>query len=75
MFCVININILNRHAPRQRKHAKGNQMPFITKHLSKAIMRRSRLRNDFLKNRKEENKVLYTKQEQPRVTFENILQN
>ena len=52
-FCDININILNRHAPRKRKLARGNQMPFITKELSKAIMKRSRLRNSFLKNRSE----------------------
>ena len=37
-FCDININILNRHAPRKRKHARGNQMSSITKDLSKAIM-------------------------------------
>ena len=61
-FCDININILNRHAPRKRKLARGNQMPFITKELSKAIMKRSRLRNNFLKNRTEENKTLCTKQ-------------
>ena len=50
-FCDININILNSHAPRNRKLARGNQMPFITKDLSKAIMKRSRLHNNFLKNR------------------------
>ena len=50
-FCNININILNRHAPRNRKLALVNQMPFITKGLSKAIMKRSRLRTNFLKNR------------------------
>ena len=61
-FCDININILNRHAPRKRKLAQGNQMPFITKDLSKAIMKRSRLRNNFLKNKTEQNKTLYTKQ-------------
>ena len=61
-FCGININILNRHAPRKRKLARGNQMPFITKDLSKAIMKRSRLRNNFLKNKTEQNKTLYTKQ-------------
>ena len=61
-FCDININILNRHVPRKRKLARGNQMPFIIKDLSKAIMKRSRLRNNFLKNRTEQNKTLYTKQ-------------
>ena len=57
-FCDININILNRHAPRKRKLARGNQMPFITKDLSKAIMKRSGLSNNFFKNRTEENKTL-----------------
>ena len=61
-FCDISINILNRHAPRKRKHARGNQMIFITKDLSKAIMKRSRLRNNFLKNRTGESKTLYTRQ-------------
>ena len=61
-FCDISINISNRHAPRKRKLARGNQMPFITKDLSKAIMKRSRLRNSSLKNRTEQNKTLYTKQ-------------
>ena len=37
-------------------------MPFITKDLVKAIMKRSRLGNNFLKNRTEQNKNLYTKQ-------------
>ena len=32
-FCNINITILNRHAPRNRKLARGAQMPFITKDL------------------------------------------
>ena len=60
-FCDISINILNRHAPGRRKHAQDNQMLFITTDLSKAIMKRSRLRNNFLKSRTGENKTLYTK--------------
>ena len=32
-FCNVNITILNRHAPRNRKLARGAQMPFITKDL------------------------------------------
>ena len=50
-FCGININILNRHAPHKRKLARDNQMPFITKDLSKAMMKRSSMRNNFLQNR------------------------
>ena len=61
-FFDININILNRHAPRKRKHARVNQTPFTSKDLSKAIMKRQRLPNNFLKNRTGRNKTLYTKQ-------------
>ena len=59
---VININILKRHAPRQRKHTRGNQMLFITKDLSRAIIKRPKLCNNFLKHRTGENKTLYIKQ-------------
>ena len=56
-FC--NIKTLDKYAPRKAKHARGNQMPFMTKDLSKNIMKRSR--NKYLKNN-EENRKLYTKQ-------------
>ena len=39
-------------------------MPFMTKKLSKEVMKRSRLRNNFLRNRTEENKILYNKQKE-----------
>ena len=34
----------------KKKYAPGNQMPFMTKNLSKEIMTRSRLRNKYLKH-------------------------
>ena len=37
-------------------------MPFLNKDLSKAIMTRTKLRNIFLQNKSEENKICYTKQ-------------
>ena len=37
-------------------------MPFITEDVSKAIMKKSGLRNNFLKNIMEQSKTLYTKQ-------------
>ena len=37
-------------------------MPFLNKDLSKAIMTRTKLRNIFLQNKGEENKIRYTKQ-------------
>ena len=61
-FCHISLDALNKHAPRKKKHARGNQMPFFDKELSKAIMTRTKLRNIFLQNRNEENRKRYTKQ-------------
>ena len=54
--------ILDIHAPRQKKYARGNHMPFINKALYKKIMTRTRLRNKFLKNRSEKNNKKYSKQ-------------
>ena len=54
--------ILDLHAPRKQKYARGNHMPFIKRALSKEIMTRTRLRNNFLKDRSEENKRKYSKQ-------------
>ena len=61
-FCDISLETLNKHAPYKKKHARGNQMPFFNKDLSKAIMTRTKLRNIFLQNRSEENKIRYAKQ-------------
>ena len=61
-FCELSVNVLNKHVPRKKKYARGNQMPFFTKELSKEIMTRSRLRNKYLKNRNEENRAIYVKQ-------------
>ena len=52
MFCQLSINILNKHAPRKnktkkKKYARGNQMPFLTKKLSREIMTRSKLRSNY----------------------------
>ena len=61
-FCELSVNILSKHAPYNKSIARGNQMPFFTKELSKEIMTRSRLRNKYLKNRNEENRAIYVKQ-------------
>ena len=50
-FCDINITTLSKHAPSKKKYARGNQMSFLTKELSKAVMTRCRLRNKFLNNK------------------------
>ena len=56
------IRILDIHAPRKQKYARGNHMPVMNKAMSKEIMRRTRLRNKFLKDTSEESKNKYSKQ-------------
>ena len=56
------MEVLNKHAPMKTKYVRGNNAPFMNKKLSKAIMTRSRLRNKFLKNPDEVNKINYNKQ-------------
>ena len=53
---------LNYYAPCKQKYARGNHLPFINKTLSKGIMKRTRLRNKFLKNRNDYNKREFSKQ-------------
>ena len=59
-FCELSANVLNKHAPRKKKYARENQMPFFTKE-PKEIITRSRLCNKYLKNRNEENRAIYVK--------------
>ena len=61
-ICKTAIDTLNKIAPIKKKYARGNQMPFMTKELSKEIMLRSRLRNKFLTDKTDENRFLYTQQ-------------
>ena len=61
-FCEISLDSLEKHAPRKKKYARGNQMPFFNKELSKAIMTRIKLRNVFLQNKSEENRIRYARQ-------------
>ena len=71
-FCDINLQVLSQHAPQKIKYVRGKQMPFMTKQLSKEVMKRSRLRNNFLRNRTEENKILYNRQKNYCVSFAKI---
>ena len=61
-FCITAIDTLNKVAPIKKKYARGNQMPFLTKELSKEIMLRSRLWKKFLIDKTDENRFLYTEQ-------------
>ena len=57
-FCDINITTLNIHAPSKKRYARGNQVLFLMKGSSKAIMARFRLRNKFLSKKTEEKTLL-----------------
>ena len=50
------------YAPLKKKYIRGNNSPFMNRILSKEIMKRSRLRNKFLKSKSEADKKNYVKQ-------------
>ena len=50
-FLQICIKTLDELAPQKKKYSSGNNMPFINKAIKKDFMKRSRLRNIYLKNR------------------------
>ena len=49
-------NIFNRYVPIKKKYIRANEAPFMSKELHKVIMKRSRLRDKFLKYRTDINK-------------------
>ena len=62
LFFNICHKVLNKYAPGKKKYIRGNNKPTMTKALSKAVMDRTRLRNKFLKNPTNQNRLSYTKQ-------------
>ena len=50
------------YAPLKKKYIRGNNSPFMNRTLSEEIMKRSRLRNKFLKSKSEADKKNYVKQ-------------
>ena len=61
IFERVFIELLDLHAPMKEKYMRANNSPFMNKSLHKAVMTRSRLRNKFLKNPSNANKMNYTK--------------
>ena len=49
LFEKVFLEVLEEHAPVKKKTVRYNNKPYMTKTLRKAIMRRSALRNKFLK--------------------------
>ena len=52
----------NRHAPMKKKFVSANEVPYMTKALKKAIMKRSELESKYLKNKSYQNMKIYKKQ-------------
>ena len=61
-FNATILKILDHEAPIKMKYVRANEAPFMNKTIKKAIMKRSRLRNKFVKNPSEENNLNYKKQ-------------
>ena len=59
---TIFMELLNKVVPQKTKYLRANCSKFMTKELSKAIMLRTKLRNQFLKTRTSEAKLKYNKQ-------------
>ena len=62
IFESIFIELLNKRAPLKEKLVRANNSPFMNKLLTKAIMKRSRLKNKFIKNPNDTNKDNYKRQ-------------
>ena len=62
-------NIFNKYEPIKRKYVRANEALFMTKELHKAVMKRSRLRNKFLKDKTENNQKNFKHQR----NFEKLL--
>ena len=53
-FEQIMTDVLNKHAPVKMKTVRGNNKPFMSKILRKAIMKRSMLKNKYIKTKTSE---------------------
>ena len=60
-FSDVFRSVLDGDSPLKRKMIKGNQGPFMTKQLSKAVVNRSKLRNRYIKWPSRENFLDYKK--------------
>ena len=68
-FIKTFLTVLDKHAPIKKKYLRANHANFVIKQLRKAIMKRSKLRNDFLKDRNDASQSAYRKQRNLCVTL------
>ena len=63
IFKMTFLNVLlNKFAPSQKKYLRANHSRFINKELNKAIIQRSRLHNEYLKDKTRAARIAYKKQ-------------
>ena len=60
-FELTFLRVLEEHAPMKKKILRANDKPYMTKALRKAIMRRSTLKNKYLKKKSDENLKIFKK--------------
>ena len=56
-FYKVCAEVLNLHVPQKKKFVRVNNKSFMNKTLSQAIMQRAKLKNKFLKDPTEHNKI------------------
>ena len=61
-YVSLVMSIFNKHAPLKQKYVRANDAPFINKELRKEHMKRSRLKNYFLKHKTDDSHRAYKKQ-------------
>ena len=62
IFTGTALQMLSKYAPMKQKTIRANESPFVNRSIKKKIMNRSKLKNKFLKENSEENRLAYNKQ-------------
>ena len=62
IFKNIFVDIINKYGPLKKKYIRANHVKYMGRELSQNIMKRSKLRNDYLGHRSTENRLAYEKQ-------------
>ena len=62
MFEKVFLEVLELHAPQKQKYLRANEVPYMTRSLRKAIMRRSQLESKFLKSKSDLDRRTYRSQ-------------
>ena len=61
IFKNVCMGVINKHVPLKRKYIRANHAEYMDMELSQTMMKRSKLRNGYLKHRSKENRLAYKK--------------